>query len=275
MTSRFQGFDLNLWLLTFRGHLRSKIFLLFESLYKTSYLISYWHFLSCTFPFLRYSTSTFLRFDLDFWLFKSHLRSKIFPPFESPYMTSYLISIDTFYLVPFSKVTRGWRNCRRSGANTWCPIGWHFLSISYRLWKIRSQSFWGFYLDHLTFRSHLKSKMFSPYSKAHIYMTLYLTSVDTSLSLYLVPFSKYSTLQVSGFDLDLWISKVTRGWRNMFSHSESPYTISLSNFCWHFLSISYRLSRYSIFKVSRVWPWHLTFRRSSWNQKYFLLFESL
>ena len=115
------------WLLTFRGHLRSKIFLLFESRYKTSYLISIDTFYLV--PFLTYSTSKFLRidvlsnFDWHFlsrtvfeifnlkvfrvlrWPlpFRSQLKSEIFSIFESPCMTSYLTSVDIFYLVPFSR----------------------------------------------------------------------------------------------------------------------------------------------------------------------------
>ena len=85
------------WPLTFRGHLRSKIFSLFESSYMTSYLTSIdTFFLSRTF---------FEIFDFKFfwvwpwpWTFRGHLGSKIFSPFESPYMTSYLFSIDTFFL---------------------------------------------------------------------------------------------------------------------------------------------------------------------------------
>ena len=53
------------WPLTVRGHLRSKIFLPFESPYITSYLTSIDTFYLV--PFLRYLTSKFLVFDLDLW----------------------------------------------------------------------------------------------------------------------------------------------------------------------------------------------------------------
>ena len=83
--------------LTFRGHLRSKIFSPFESPYLTSYLTSIDTFSQ--------SRTVFEIFDFKIFrvwpwplTFRGHQRSKIFPPFESPYMTSYLTSIDTFSL---------------------------------------------------------------------------------------------------------------------------------------------------------------------------------
>ena len=85
------------WPLTCRGHLRSKLFSPFERSYMTSYLISIdTFFLSRTF---------FEIFDFKvFWVlrwfltFRGHLGSKLFSLFESPYMTSYPTSIDTFFL---------------------------------------------------------------------------------------------------------------------------------------------------------------------------------
>ena len=46
----------------------------------------------------RFSDIWFQRFQGLTLTLKGHLRSKIFLPFESPYMTSYLTSIDTFSL---------------------------------------------------------------------------------------------------------------------------------------------------------------------------------
>ena len=83
--------------LTFKGHPRSKIFSLFESPYMTSYLISI-----DTFSLSRtvFETFDFKVFRVWPWplTFRGHLRSKKFPPFESPYMTSYSTPIDTFSL---------------------------------------------------------------------------------------------------------------------------------------------------------------------------------
>ena len=84
---------------------------------------------------------------LDWYLnltFKGHPRSKIFSPFESLYMTSYLVSIDTFSL-------------SRTGF-------FIFDSRVLRVWP-------------LTSRGHLRSKICSPFESP--YMTSYLTSVDT------------------------------------------------------------------------------------------------
>ena len=82
---------------SFRGHQRSKIFSLFESPYMTSYLTSI-----NTFSLSRtvFEIFNFKVFRVWPWPLTSrgHLRSKIFSPFESPYRTSYLTSIDTFSL---------------------------------------------------------------------------------------------------------------------------------------------------------------------------------
>ena len=108
-------------------------------------------------------------------------------------MTSYLTSIDTFSLsrtvfeIFDFKVFRGWpwplevtwgqKYFHNSKAHTWLPISnfyWHFLSISYRFWDIWLQSFQGL---TLTFRGHLRSKIFSPFESS--YRTSYLTAMDT------------------------------------------------------------------------------------------------
>ena len=93
----FKVFMIWPWLLTFRGHQRSKIISPFESLYMTSYLTSIDTF--------SLSPTVFEIFDFEIfrvWPWpltsKGHLEWKIFAPFESPCMTSYLTSIDTFSL---------------------------------------------------------------------------------------------------------------------------------------------------------------------------------
>ena len=83
--------------LTFRGHPGSKIFSSFESQYMTSYLTSIDTFSrSCTV----FEIFDFIVIRVWPWplTFSGHLGSKIFSPFESSYMTSYLTSTDTFYL---------------------------------------------------------------------------------------------------------------------------------------------------------------------------------
>ena len=133
------------WPLTFRGHLRSKLFSPFESLYMIYYLT----------PIDTFSVSrtVFEIFDFKvFWVwpwpltFRGHLRSKFFSPFESPYMIYYLTSIDTFSL-----------------SRTVFEI---FDFKVFRVWP------WP-----LTFRGHLKSKIFSLFESP--YMISYLTSINT------------------------------------------------------------------------------------------------
>ena len=98
----FEIFDVKVfrvrpWFLTPKGHLGSKFFIPFERPYMTSYLTSM--------NTISLSRTVFEIFDFKVfrvrpWLltFRGHPRSKIFPLFESPYMTSYLTSIDTFSL---------------------------------------------------------------------------------------------------------------------------------------------------------------------------------
>ena len=138
----FKIFDSNVFSvwslpLTFKGHLRSKIFMPFESPYMTSYLTSI-----DTFSLSRtvFEIFDFKVFRVWPWplTFKGHLRSNIFIPFESQYMTSYLTSIDTFSLSrtvfeifdfkvfrvwPWPlKVTWGQKYLRHSKAHIWLPI---------------------------------------------------------------------------------------------------------------------------------------------------------
>ena len=93
----FKVFRVWPWPLTFRGHLRSNIFSLLESPYMTFYLTSIDTFsLSCTV----FEIFDFKVFRVWPWplTFRGHPRSKIFPPFECPYMSSYSTPIDTFSL---------------------------------------------------------------------------------------------------------------------------------------------------------------------------------
>ena len=172
----FKGFRVWPWPLTFRGHPRPKIFPLFENPYMTSYLTSI-----DTFSLSRtvFETFDFKVFRVWPWplTFRGHPRSKIFPLFESPYMTFYLTSIDTFSL-----------------SRTVFEI---FDFKVFRVWP------WP-----LTFRGHPRSKMFDHYLKAHIWLPILLL---LAFALYLVPFSRYSTSKFLGFDLDLWPLGVTRG----------------------------------------------------------------
>ena len=93
----FKHFRVWPWHLTFKGHLRSNFFSPFESPYVTSYLTSIdTFFLSRTV----FEIFDFKHFRVWPWPLtpKGHLRSKNFIPFKSPYMTSYLTSMDTISL---------------------------------------------------------------------------------------------------------------------------------------------------------------------------------
>ena len=148
----------------------------------------YWHFLSISNRFWDIWLQSFQGLTLTF---RGHLRSKIFPPFESPYMKSYLTSIDTFSLscpvfeiFNFKVWVWMWMYTGIKVFLTFfCPspsplfpsnFYWHFLSISNRFWDIWLQSFQGL---TLTFRGHLRSKIFPPFESP--YMNSYLTSFDT------------------------------------------------------------------------------------------------
>ena len=141
----FKVFRVWPWCLTFKGHLRSKIFMPFESPYMTSYLTSIDNF--------SISRTVFEIFDFNVFrvspwplTFKYHLKSKIFLPFESPYITFYLTSIDTF-------------------------------SLSRTVFEIFDFKVFRVWPRFLTLRIHLRSKIFMPFERP--YMTFYLFSIDT------------------------------------------------------------------------------------------------
>ena len=85
------------WPLTFKGHLGSKKFIPCESPYMTSY--------STPMDNISISRTVFEIFDIKVFrvwpwplTLKSHLGSKFFLPFESPYMTTYLTYMDNISL---------------------------------------------------------------------------------------------------------------------------------------------------------------------------------
>ena len=212
----FKVFRVWPWPLTFRGHLRSNIFSPFESPYMTSYLT----------PIDTFSLSrtVFEIFDFEVFrvwpwplTFRGHLRSNICSPFESPYMTSYLTSIDTFSLS--------------------CNVFEIFDFKHFRVWP------WP-----LTFGVTLGQK-YVHHSRAHICLPILLL---LALSLYLVPFLRYSTSKFLGFDLDLWPLGVTWG-QKYFHHSKAHICLPILLL----LALSlYLVPFFEIFdfKVFRVWP---------------------
>ena len=175
----FQIFDFKVfrgWPLTFSGHLGSKMFLPFESLYMISYLTSIDIFSPSRSVF---EIIDFKVFRVWPWsmTFRGHLGSKMFSPFESLYTTFYLTSMDNFSL---------------------CRSVFEIIDFTvFRVWP------WP-----LTFRGHLRSKVFSLFESQC--MNSYLTSTDT-VSLSRSVFEIIDFKVFWGFDLDLWPLEVTWG----------------------------------------------------------------
>ena len=236
----FEIFDIKVfrvwpWPLTFRGHQRSKIFPPFESPYMTTYVTP-----MDTFSLFR---TVFEIFDIKVFrvwpwplTFRGHQRSKIFPPFESPYMTSYPTSIDTF---PLSRTV--------------------FEIFDFKVFRV-----WPW---PLTFRGHQRSKIFPPFESP--YMTTYLTPMDTvSLSRTVFEIFDFKVFRVWPWPLTF------RGHQrsNIFPPSKSPYMTSYPTSI-DIFSLSRTVFEIFDFKVFRVWPWPLTFRGHQ-RSKIFPPFES-
>ena len=204
----FKVFSVWPWSLTFRGHPRSKIFSPYGSPYMTSYLTSVdTFFLSRTV----FEIFDFKVFSVWSWplTVRGDPRSKIFSPFESPYMTSYLTSIDTFSLsrTVFEtfdiKVFRVWpwpltfRGHPRSKifppfespymTSYFTSIG--ICSLSRTVFEIFDFKVFRVWPWPLTFRGHARSKISPPFESP--YMTFYLTPIDTFFLS--VAFLRYST----------------------------------------------------------------------------------
>ena len=282
----FKVFRVWPWPLTFRGHPRSKIFPPFESSYMTSYLTSI-----DTFSLSRtvFEIFDFKVFRVWPWplTFRGHPRSKIFSPFESPYMTSYLTSIDTFSLfrtvfeIFDFKVFRVWPwplTFRGHLKSKKCPpfespymtsylTSINTFSLSRTVFEIFDFKVFRVWPWPLTFRGHPRSKIFSPFESP--YMTSYLTSIDT--------FSLFRTV------FEIFDFKVFRVWpwpltfrghprSKIFSPFESPYMTSYLTSIDTF-SLFRTVFEIFDFKVFRVWPWPLTFRGHP-RSKIFPPFES-
>ena len=213
----FKVFRVWPWPLTYKGHLRWKIFSPFESSYMTSYLTSIDTFSPSRAVFKIFD---FKGFKVWPWplTFRGHLGSKNLSPFESPYMTSYLTSIDTFSLS--------------------CTVFEIFDFEVFRVWP------WP-----LTFRGHMGSKIFSPFESP--YMTSYLTSIDTfSLSCTVFEIIDFKIFGVWPWPLT---SKGHLG-SKLFIPFEKPYMTSyLTSMDTIFLSRT--VFEIFDFKIFGVWPW--------------------
>ena len=221
----FEIFDFKIfrvwpWPLTPKGHLGSKNFIPFESSYMILYLTSI--------NTISLSRTVFEIFDFEIFRVwprpltpKGHLGSKNSILFESPYMTSYLTSMDTISLSP--------------------TVFEIFDFNVFRVWP------WP-----LTFKGHLGLKLFIPFESP--YMTSYLTSMDTiSLSLTVFEIFDFKIFRV-------WPRPLTPkghlGSKN-FIPFESPYmTFCLTSI--NTISLSRTVFEIFDFKIFRVWPWPLT-----------------
>ena len=164
----FEIFDFKLlrvwpWPLNFKGHMGSKILAIRKPIFD---------FLLTSIDTFGLSCTIFEIFDFNvfrvwpgFLTFRGQPRSKIFSPFESPYLTSYLTSIDTFSLSrtifeifdikvftiwPWPLTFRGHLRSKIFSLfespymiSYLFNFYWHFLSISYRFRDIRLQTFKG------------------------------------------------------------------------------------------------------------------------------------
>ena len=277
----FKVFRVWPWPLTFRGHLRSKIFSPFESPYMPSYLTSIGTF--------SLSRTVFEIFDFKVFrvwpwplTFRGHLRSNIFSPFESPYMTSYLTPIDTFSLsrtvfeIFDFKVFRVWpwpltfRGHLRS--NICSPFESPYMtsyltsidtfSLSRTVFEIFDIKVFRVWPWPLTFRGHPRSKIFQLFESS--YMTSYLTPID----IFSLSRTVFEIFDFKGFRVWSWPLTFSGDPRSkIFSSFESPYMTSYLTTIDTF-SLSRNVFEIFDFKVFRVWPWPLTFVVTL-GQKYF------
>ena len=193
----FEVFRVWPWPLTSKGHLGSKkIIIPLERPYMTSYL-SFMDTISL-------SRTVFEIFDFEVfrvWLWpltsKSHLGSKKIIPFERPYMTSYLTSMDTislsrtvfeifdfevFRVWPWPLTPKG-----HLGSKKIIPLerpymtsyltSMDIVSLSRTVFEIFDFEVFRVWPWPLTPKGHLGSKKVIPFERP--YMTSYLTSMDT------------------------------------------------------------------------------------------------
>ena len=204
----FEIFDFNVsrvwpWPLTPKGHLGSKKIIPLERPYMTSYLTSM--------DTISLSRTVFEIFDFEVfrvWPWpltpKGHLGSKKIIPFERPYMTSYLTSMDTISL---SRTV--------------------FEIFDFEVFRVRP---WP-----LTPKGHLGSKKIIPFERP--YMTSYLTSMDTiSLSRTVFEIFDFEVFRVRPWPL---IPEGHLGSKKNYTIRKAIYDF-LFDFYGHHLSISYR-----------------------------------
>ena len=205
--------------------------------------------------------------------FRGHPRSKIFPPFVNPYMTSYLTPIHTFSLsrtvfeILDFKVFRVWPwplTFNGDPRSKMClpfqspymlsyltPIG--TFSLSRTVFEILDFKVFRVWPWPLTFRDHPRSKIFSSFES--LYMTFHSTPIDTfSLSRTVFEIFDFKVFRVWPWPLTF------RGHprSKIFPPFVNPYMTSYLTPI-HTFSLSRTVFEILDFKVFRVWPWPLTF----------------
>ena len=199
-TSMFLGFDLGLWPLKVIWG-QKKLYCLKAHIWLPIWLL--WTTSLYLLPFSRYSTSKFLGFDLDLWPLKVFWGHKILYHSKAHiWLPIWLLWTTSLYLVPFSRYSTS-----------------KFLGFDLDLWPLKV--IWG------------QKKLYR--SKAHIWHPIWLL---WTTSLYLLPFSRYSTSKFLGFDLDLWLLKIIWGKKN-YTVRKPIYDFLFDSYGQH-LSFSYR-----------------------------------
>ena len=267
----FKVFRVWPWPLTPKGHLGIKILKPFESPYMTSYLTSM--------DTISLSRTVFEIFDFEVfrvWPWpltpKGHLGSKNFTPFESPYMSCYLTSMDTislsrtvfeifdfkvFRVWPWPLTPKGHLGIKilkpfESPYMTSYLTSMDTISLSRTVFKIFDFEVFRVWPWPLTPKGHLGSKNFIPFESP--YMSCYLTSMDT--------------ISLSRTVFEIFDFKVFRVWPRPLTPKghlgikilipfESPYMTSYLT-SMDTISLSRTVFEIFDFKVFRVWPWPLT-----------------
>ena len=283
----FKVFRVWPWPLTPESHLGSKQFIPFESPYMTCYLTSmYTIFLSCTV----FEIFDFKVFRVWPWPLtpKNHLGSKKFKPFESPYKTSYLTSMDNisqsrtvleifdfkvFRVWPWPLTPEGHLGSKKfilfeSPYMTSYLTSMDNISQSRTVLEIFDFKVFRVWPRPLTPEGHLGSKNIIPFKSP--YMTFYLPSMDNISPSRTV----FEIFDFKVFRVWPWLSTPNGdlGSKN-FILFESPY---MTSYLTSIDNISPSRTVFEIFdfKVFRVWPWPLT-PKGHLGSKYFILFESL
>ena len=273
--------------LTPEGHLGSENVIPFESPYMTCYLTSMDKIsLSCTV----FEIFDFNVFRVWPWPLtpRGHLGSKQLIPFESPYMTPYLTSMDnislsrTVFEIFDFKVFRVWpwplTPEGHLGSNnvipfeslymTWYLTSMDKISLSRTVFEIFDFKVFRVWLWPLTPKGHLGSKNVIPFESP--YMTCYLTFMDKiSLSCTVFEIFDFKVFRVWPWPLT---PRGHLGSKQLIPF-ESPY---MTSYLTAMDNISLSRTVFEIFdvKIFKVWPWPLT-PKSHLGSKNVIPFESL